>query len=176
VAAAAGLLAFSALVLTLLAPVYPKAQIPASLRSLLPSPPAAAGAQPAPPTQSAQPTTPATPASSTLPAAMVGTWTGTVIQHSSSFSEQYTVVLTLTAGQVGQQVGTSVYTSTKWTCDGTFTLTGVGSIVQGNEAFPHSTNCIGDVLTLRLDVAGTLHYHFDDVGYGAGDGVLTKRP
>jgi hypothetical protein len=161
VAAVAGLLALSALVLTLLAPVYPKAHIPASLRSLLPSPPAAAGA---------------TPDANALPAAMAGTWTGTVTQHSSTASEHYTVELTLTAGQVGQQVGTSVYTASGWSCDGTFTLTSGGSTVQGNEAFPRSRECGGDVLTLRLDASGELVYHFDDAGQGTGDGVLTRKP
>jgi hypothetical protein len=181
VAVMASALVVAAVVFTVLAPVYPpRGRVPASLRSLLPAPSANSGSGGAANASPSAAPTAADP--NRLPAAMLGSWTGVVTQQTSTFSEQYNVILTLTGGASGDQVGTSYYSYTSttqgrssWTCGGNLTLVRGGTNAQLVESFPAPTSCIGDSLTLSVNSGGQLVYHFPDAGYGVGDAILTRR-
>ncbi|MBL7519546.1 hypothetical protein I6A84_15915, partial [Frankia sp. CNm7] len=112
-----------------------------------------------------------------LPSGMVGTWSGTLTQSATAdrAEEKYNVTLTLRGGEVGDVVGTSNYPTIP--CGGDLVLEQTGTRVQVTEQITTGTeNCADEVTVfLELESTGTLLYHFDDAGFGAGDAVLTKQ-
>jgi hypothetical protein len=155
-------------VLTALAPVYPRHKGAAEAHGVAPQ---AAGASPAP------------NGADGFPDGLTGIWNGTVTQTSPATqsgpaagpSTTFTVTLVLRGGTVGNVVGTSRYPTIP--CSGELVLLGSGgSDVQVTEHILTGTDgCVDTTLSLRLDGAGRLIYHFDDVGYGKGDAVLTRQ-
>ncbi|ADP83558.1 hypothetical protein [Pseudofrankia inefficax] len=165
----AGVLVLVAVVLTAIAPVYPPRGRAQKLLDARIHPPAAV--------TSTQPTPSGSPAAGPdeLPAELRGTWTGNVTQKDPAheFNTTYPVTLVLRGGSIGQVVGTSNYPTIP--CSGDLLLNQGGNAVQVTEHIVGGTNCSDTALSLTLDGNGNLVYHFDDVGDGTGDGVLTKQ-
>ena len=74
----------------------------------------------------------------------------------------------LTVSDNGHNLGTYAVT-------GNLLLNQVGTGVQVTEHIVNGTNCSDATLLLSLDGSGNLVYHFDDVGDGTGDGLLTRQ-
>jgi hypothetical protein len=165
----AGVLVLVAVVLTAIAPVYPPRGRAQKLLDARINPPA--------PVTSTQPTPSGSPAAGPdqLPAELRGTWTGDVAQKDPAheFNTTYPVTLVLRGGSIGQVVGTSNYPTIP--CSGDLLLNQGGSAVQVTEHIVGGTNCSDTTVSLTLNGNGELVYHFDDVGDGTGDGVLTKQ-
>ncbi|OHV32080.1 hypothetical protein BCD49_30925 [Pseudofrankia sp. EUN1h] len=177
-------LILAAVLLTALAPVYPsRGQTAKDFATRFPPPAGGTGA-PAPPATTppgATPSAPGTPTPSApasagpnqLPAAMRGTWSGSVRQQGTN-TVQYNVTITLTGGAVGSVVGTSSYPTVP--CSGDLLLSATGTTVQVSEHITiGQSDCFDTTLFLALDGSGNLTYHFDDVGYGTGDATLTRQ-
>jgi hypothetical protein len=166
-----GILVVAAVVLTALAPVYPPRHRAEKLYADRLRPPAPA------PTATARPGASASPDSDPgqFPTDLIGTWTGSVNQKDPAhdFDSTYDVSLVLRGGTTGQVIGTSSYPTIP--CSGDLVMTAGGANVQVTEHIVAGTQCTDTKLSLRLDGSGNLIYHFDDVGDGTGDGVLTKQ-
>lgn len=166
-----GVLVVAAVVLTALAPVYPARHRAEKLYADRLQPPRPA------PTAPVQPGASATPDSDPgqFPTALIGTWTGSVHQQDPAhdYDATYDVALVLRGGTTGQVVGTSSYPTIP--CTGDLVMTQGGASVQVTERIVAGTQCTDTTLSLSLDGSGNLVYHFDDVGDGTGDGVLTKQ-
>lgn len=177
----AGVLILAAVILTAIAPIYPsRGETAKDFASRFPPPaggPASPGPSVPPPAAApgtAAPSTQPSVGGGQLPAGMNGTWSGSLTQKNASNTVQYNVTITLTGGAVGSVVGTSSYPTVP--CAGDLTLTAVGARVQVAEHITNGQNdCFDTTLLLGLDGSGNLTYHFDDVGYGTGDGTLTRQ-
>jgi len=171
----AGVLVLAAVVLTVLAPVYPsRGQTAKDFAARFPVPAGATGSPAPPTTGTPAPGTSPSAAAGQLPAGMVGTWTGTGTVTAGSDSARFTVTISLTGGAVGNVVGTSTYPAAP--CTGNLTLVNVGTKVEVSEHITTRTDdCFDSTLYLAVDASGHLLYHFDDEGYGVGDATLSRH-
>ncbi|GAA4985946.1 serine/threonine-protein kinase [Yinghuangia aomiensis] len=133
---------------------------------------------PSPPPSTAPPGLPTGQGS--LPAALVGTWTGTATTRDGVLKEQVTI--TVSAGKYGDVVASSTMSAYGIECKGNMKLTGVdGNAVKltdvqgsGNAANPFCTS--GGDITLSLRSDGKLQFTAVDVNTGNPTGPLDRTP
>ncbi len=125
---------------------------PAASRS--PSPSAAASRSPSP--------------AVTLPAAVEGTWSGSVQQGSGNIDTD--VKLTGNSPQ-----GTITYSGTSFTCSGNLTLKSVAHETYTMSQEIVAGVCLNGVVTLRQEPNGTLKFNFKGASSLAATGTLTRH-
>jgi len=116
----------------------------------------------------------------TVPPAFVGTWVGSIDQGTSSQSP-YPVTLTLTAGSLGQRVGTTDYVTLG--CDAHLVLADASSgaearvVVQENLRTGEG-ECLDETqIILTPNPDGTLDYHIEPSGFfvSEANGTLHRQ-
>ncbi|NUS58775.1 MAG: serine/threonine protein kinase, partial [Streptomycetaceae bacterium] len=149
-----------------------------------PTAPATATVKPVTGGGNGTPSPPASPAGlptgqGSLPAALVGTWTGTATTRDGVLKEQVTI--TVRAGKYGDVVASSTMSAYGIECNGNMKLTGVdGNAVKltdvqgsGNAANPFCTS--GGDITLSLRSDGKLQFTAVDPNTGNPTGPLDKK-
>jgi eukaryotic-like serine/threonine-protein kinase len=121
------------------------------------------GSPPAPPS----PTASSSP-SVTLPAAVAGTWSGSVQQGSGNINTQVKL-------NGSSPAGTISYSGTSFTCSGKLTLeTSASRVLRMNQEIVAGV-CLDGVVTLTQEPDGSLKFNFKGASSLAATGVLTRQ-
>jgi hypothetical protein len=118
---------------------------------------------------SASPSPTASPSPSvTLPAAIAGTWSGSVQQGSGNINTQVKL-------NGSSPAGTISYSGTSFTCSGKLTLeTSASRVLRMNQEIVAGV-CLDGVVTLTQQPDGSLKFNFKGASSLAATGILTRQ-
>jgi hypothetical protein len=104
----------------------------------------------------------------TLPAAVTGTWSGSVQQGSGNIDTDVKL-------KGNSPAGTITYSGTSFTCSGNLSLTAAAHQTYTMTQEIVAGVCLNGVVTLKQEPNGTLRFHFKGASSLAATGTLTRQ-